>query len=172
MQLKRILTTMLCFLFIQAQAAFQATPQAILEATIQLESSLSKDVQKIQPGTPILFTAVVRNKGALTSQEGTLQIRFVFSDLVEHLTTGALFQTEQLTLPSIPPGEEITLSFKTPQVLPTIYDFVRQDWGMRRYEAIAAVNGNEQMIGVSSIVFSAYYYARPSQETPKVVPSK
>jgi hypothetical protein len=121
---------------------------------------------QIQPGTAVKLTVTVENKGQLASPPGELFVRYAFARPLEKEAISIIFETEKQSLPSIEPGGEVDIHFKTTHQIPSLLDFVRYDWSMREYQAIAMINEEENMIGTLAITFSAYYYPGIKKELP------
>ncbi len=131
---------------------------AILRTTILL----SEDQQTICPGQPITLSAQICNVGNMPNPEGSLYIRYAFPAPLHTHPRSVIFRTESLRLPSILPGSCMKVSFSTPHILPTLYDYIRDDWAKRHYEAVVNINGEEKVSGSRAILFSAHYYlSRP-----------
>ncbi len=151
----------------------QTADQVILQGSIQIESI--KQIQgdqtnKIQPGTPVKLSVTIENNGQQTSPPGQLYVRYAFAHPLEHEATSVIFQTEKKTLPPIEPGKTIHMTFDTSHQIPSVLDFVRYDWSIREYQALAVINQEEHMIGTLAITFSAYYYPGTQKEFPTKIP--
>ena len=126
---------------------------------------------KIQPGTAVKLVVTVENKGAQESPAGDLYVRYAFAHPLENEAASVIFETEKKPLPPIEPGKKADISFETPHQIPSLLDFVRYDWSIREYQAIAVVNGTDHTIGTLAITFSAHYYPGIKKEYPvKVAP--
>ncbi|CCB90511.1 putative uncharacterized protein [Waddlia chondrophila 2032/99] len=112
----------------------------------------------VQPGTTIQLQAAVKNAGTASSKEGALHIQFAFPEPLNDRKDSTIFETERVALPSIAPGEEVLVIFDKMHRWPNFFDFIRDDWAMREYQAIAIIGGHAQTIGTLTIAFSAYYY--------------
>lgn len=123
---------------------------------------------RIQSGIEVEIQVKVKNEGKFSSQPGTLLVKYDFPFSTNEKT---LFETEKLTLPTLNPGEEQIFKFSKRQRMPTIYDFVRDDWGKREYQAIAELAGHKHTLGLLNLTFSAYYYDIPSSSPVAMVPS-
>lgn len=117
--------------------------------------------QKIQPTTPVKISATLTNQDGKPSQPALLSVRYALAPPLEREAHSCLFQTETILLPSIPSGDTLTVTFKTPHLLPAIHDFVRDDWSMREYQLILTSDNQETTLGTLKITFSAYYYTSP-----------
>jgi len=148
------------------------TNGAYLEAKIEfIPTERVKGSEVIQPGSPIIISAQLKNSGTQNSQEGYFYVRFTYPKPLQNQPKSQLYVTERVTLPSIAPGKLATIEFKTTQQTPSLYDFIRQDYGMRQYQAIVVIDNKEYIIGNAALTFSAYYYAGPTHEMPTKVPS-
>ncbi|CCB85596.1 putative uncharacterized protein [Parachlamydia acanthamoebae UV-7] len=125
---------------------------------------------QIQAGIEVAFSVKVKNEGNQASQPGTLQVYYRFPPSLQHLSSASLFETEEVSLPVLQPGEEKMITFDKKQRMPTLYDFVRDDWGKREYQAIARVAGQDQVLHVVALTFSAYYYEIPISTKIAAVP--
>lgn len=121
---------------------------------------------KIQPGTAVKLVVTVENKGLHESPAGQLYVRYAFAHPLENEKASIIFETEKKPLPAIEPGKTLDIAFETPHQIPSLLDFVRYDWSIREYQAIAVVNNTENMIGTLAITFSAYYYPGIKKEFP------
>ena len=115
------------------------------------------DTQHIPPGTRMLLSATITNQGPDRTLPGTLSICFTLIEPLNHEKDATLFETTQEVLPSLNPGESIVISFPSPDRWPSISDFIREDYGLRHYEARARIGGEEKVIGTLSYSFSATY---------------
>lgn len=147
----------------------------ILQGSIQIQPTKpvpGDETGKIQPGTPVKLIVTVENKGNQNSPAGQLFVRYAFAHPLDKEKTSVLFETEKKPLPSIEPGKKIDIAFDTPHQIPSLLDFVRYDWSIRDYQAIAMINQEEHMIGTLAITFSAYYYPGIKKEFPvKISPN-
>lgn len=146
----------------------------VLQGSIHIEpvQAIAGDqTGKIQPGTAVKIIVTVENKGLQESPSGQLYVRYAFAHPLEHEETSVLFQTEKKPLPPIEPGKKIDIAFDAVHQIPSVLDFVRYDWSIREYQAIAVINEEENMIGTLAITFSAYYYPGIKKEFPvKIAP--
>ncbi len=127
--------------------------------------------EKVQPGTKMQLRAIVRNEGDVPSKAGRLYIRFAFPKPLDKQENSVIFKTEVENLPSLEPGEHIAINFTTTHHWPSIFDFIRNDWAMREYEAITTIDHKELITGTRVISFSAYYYEGPASKKPVRVSS-
>ena len=126
---------------------------------------------KIQPGTPVKIVVTVENKGLQESPPGQLYVRYAFAHPLENEASSVLFETEKKPLSAIEAGKKVDIAFDAVHQIPSVLDFVRYDWSIREYQAIAVINQEESMIGTLAITFSAYYYPGIKKELPtKVMP--
>lgn len=146
--------------------------EALLQGSIAIKTSApSNDSNKIMPGMPIYLSTKIKNQGNLPSQEGVVFIRFAFPHPLEKQANSLLFRTEDVVLPSLAPDQEIEISFKSPHQWPTLYDFIRFDWGMRRYQTVVKFGDLEYVIAQIPISFSAYYYPGLMEQYSEKVPA-
>lgn len=145
---------------------------ALLQGDICLTplKPLSDSEMKIQPGTPIKLSMTVENKGLQSSSSGEVYIRYAFSRPLENDYRSIIYQTERVALPPLAPQEKLTVHFEKEHFLPSLIDFVRDDWPMREYQAIVEFNGLQKAIGTLAISVSAYYYPGVKKELPAIVP--
>lgn len=141
---------------------------SILQGSIHLlpANGSTDNEGKIQPGTAVKLMVTVENKGMQESPAGELYIRYAFAHPLEHEKTSIIFETERKTLPPIEPGKKVDIPFDTSHQIPSLLDFVRYDWSLREYQAIAVIDKTESMIGTLAITFSAYYYPGIKKEFP------
>ena len=114
----------------------------------------------------------MKNVGTEVSAPGTIYVRYAFLEPFHQHEQSILFQTEKLTLPSIAPGNEIELAFSQAHQLPSVFDYIREDWPMRQYEARVNIGGKEETIGRVALSVSAHYYQGPTHLIPKPVEGK
>lgn len=141
----------------------------ILEGSIQIHPTKAlpnNQEGQIQPGTPVKIGVTVENKGEQASPKGELFVRYVYAHPLEKEKTSLIFETEKKELPSIEPSKKIEIVFDTPHQIPSLLDFVRDDWSMREYQATALINEKEYLLGTLAITFSAYYYPGMKKEFP------
>lgn len=149
----------------------QATPNkhVILQGSIQIQPTKvlpNSQVGQIQPGTPVKIAVTVENKGEQKSSAGELFVHYAYAHPLEKEKTSLIFETEKKELPSIEPGKKIEIAFDTPHQIPSLLDFVRDDWSLREYQATALINQKEYLLGTLAITFSAYYYPGMKKEFP------
>lgn len=154
--------TLLLIAFIFCGMSLQADTQTNLETQIFIKS----DGGRIQPGSPVTLCALVKNLGKEASVPGKIRLVFAFPKPLDTQANSKLFETEELALPSIPPGKDVVVTFKNTHQLPSLFDFIRNDWGMRQYHAFITIGKDTQLSGTRGLTFSAYYYEGPSIEIP------
>jgi hypothetical protein len=106
------------------------TPTTVLQGTIVLQSlqNLQDKNTKIQPGTPAKLSVKIENTGIEESPAGQLYIRYVFAKPLDRQPNSLIFQTEKIAIPALQPHTEKTITFETAHQLPSLIDFVREDW--------------------------------------------
>lgn len=171
----RICLLSFLILSIYAEASIQESPVlgALLQAKIKavsLEKSSGKQ-GKVEPGAQVKLSAVIKNVGDQPNAPGEFFVRFAFPKILKREEDHFFYQTEKVALPSIEPGDFITINFSTLHQWPSLFDYIRHDWAMREYEAFVVIHNQEQLIGTTSIAFSAYYYEVPKEKAVKVLSS-
>ncbi len=157
-------------------SCFNLSAEAVLQATLTVASNSQRtdssveNMGKIQPGSQIKLVATVQNTGTEPNAPGKISIRYIFPEPLSSQPNSMLFQTEWLTVPSITPGQEVVVNFPTDQNWPSLFEFIRHDWGMRQFQAIMPVDGTDKILGTLSVLFSAYYYQGPNKEIGTPVP--
>lgn len=157
------------------QIAAEEGEQSILQGSIHIQpvKNVPGDLTgKIQPGTQVKISVEVENKGGKVSPAGQIYVRYAFSQPLEHEKSSILFETEKKSLTSIEPGKKIEIAFDTPHLIPSLLDFVRDDWSIREYQAIALIDKQEHIIGTLALTFSAYYYPGIKKELPAEIITK
>ena len=146
---------------------------AILDAKIELKpNSAEKSVQpSIQPGKEIIITATITNEGTEKNKPGHFYVKFAYPTPLAAKPNSELFITEKILLPPISPGKEATIQFKTTQMTPSLFDFVRNDYAMRQYQAIVVIEDKQYLIGTATLTFSAQYYPGLPHEISTTVPA-
>lgn len=129
------------------------------------------DTGKIQPGTAVKISVSIENRSQQVSPAGQLYVRYAFAPPLEGEKASVIFETEKKSLPSIEPGKKIEIAFDALHETPSLLDFVRYDWSIREYQAIAIINQHEYNVGNLAITFSAYYYPGIRKEIPTIIPS-
>jgi hypothetical protein len=149
----------------------QPSQGAILAATIKAipAQTTQASTGKFQPGYPVKLSVNIANQGKKASSAGIVYLRFVFPKPLDKEPNSLVFKTENVALPSIAAGEQIEISFSTIHQWPFLLDFIRDDWGMREYQAVIIVDNEEHIIGTRTIAVSAHYYEGPNHELPSIV---
>ncbi len=151
------------------QTQLTDTKNIILQGSIHIQSIKvlpGDETGKIQPGTPVKIFVTVENKGQQASPSGQLYVRYAFAQPLDQEAISVIFETEKKRLPSIEPGKMVEIAFDTPHQIPSLLDFIRYDWSIREYQAMAIINQDEYVIGTLAITFSAYYYPGIKKEFP------
>lgn len=170
--MKKLLLLITCLLTLSLTA--ETENKAILSAQVELlPSQISNNNPKIiQPGIPITVAVKISNTGTESSEVGIFFVRFAYPQELRDKPQSELFVTEKISLPSIAPGKEASIIFNKQQPTPSLFDFIRQDYGMRQYQAVAVIENKEYIIGNETLTFSAHYYQGPASEINLAVPSK
>lgn len=170
------ITLILALLLIQragySKTEKNITEEAVLQASIQITSMTpipGDQPEKFQPGSPVKIAVSIENKGKHPSPEGDLFVRFAFAHPLHTHKGSVIFQTEKKFLPSIEGDKAVVIQFDTPHKLTSLLDFVRDDWSIREYQAVAVINQKEYVVGTLAITFSAYYYPGMAKEVPAEV---
>jgi len=153
--------------------SYREVAGALLNTTIHASpvKSPRENQGRIQPGTRVKLTATVKNMGDVPSAPGKIFLRFAFPKPLNREPTSVIFETDPEGLPSIPPGETLTINFKNVHQWPSLFDYIRHDWAMREYEAVVAIKDKEYITGTRAISFSAYYYEGHEEKEPVRVSS-
>ncbi len=154
------LILLLSFFGQKADAENMEAKTALLQASIEVFTTEPKETEakNVQPGSYVKLKAIVTNVGDLPNNPAQMFIRFAFPKPLSLHSKSILFKTEIKQVPKLAPNESITIDFETAHKWPTIFDFVRNDWAMREYEAIINDGKVEKIFGNRAIFFSAYYY--------------
>ena len=163
---------MLFSFFLSLCICFIGDIQGMIHTNLEAQIAIQAEGGKIQPGTPVSLSATIKNIGEQTNAPGNIQLQFLFPKPLDKQPNSLIFETEKQPLPSIDPGKELVITFTTQHQLPSLFDFIRNDWGMRQYQALISIDNHPQIAGTLSVTFSAYYYQGPSQEIPVEVPAK
>lgn len=147
-------------LMILSVGCADASPE--IKGTVLIAPAKGGDSQKILPGSPIVLKVQVRNAGSLPSPEAALFIRYAYPEPLDKQTGSVLYTSETEPVPTLAPGESAVVSFSTAHQLPTLYEFIRNDWSMRKYEAVLTQGDKQIVIADLPLTFSAYYYTGPS----------
>lgn len=165
----KVFITTILFMFVGIFSLHSETNSSNLLAVIHFSGD---NAGKYHAGTPLSFETKIKNLGVQKSPAGKIRIQFQYPSQLKDHPNSQLFKTEELDVPSIAPGDQLIVKFKTTQTLPNIFDYVRNDWAMREYQAVLTVTetGKEYVIGIANLTYSAYYYEAPQKQTPTVVP--
>lgn len=145
---------------------------SILQGSIEFspaQANAKDEAGKIQPGTAIKLIVTIKNKGQQANPAGQLYVRYAFAHPLEKEKESLIFETEKKPLPSIEPGNKIQITFDAPHQIPSLLDFIRDDWSLREYQAMAVIEKKEYMIGTLALTFSAHYYPGMKKELPATV---
>lgn len=159
-------------LMVSALSSASGDLAPVLQASIKIAPAYAREdkPELLQPGMPALLKTVVKNTGGLPSQEGEVFIRFALPKPLARMGKGMMFETEKEPLRSLQAGEELEIAFKTPQQLPGLAEFLKNDWPMHIYEAVVRFGQEEFVVGSGTITFSAHYYPGPNKPQPTPVP--
>jgi len=155
--------------FISSVNAQTGDNQAILQGAILVQPTSQPtqfQTDKVQPGHSVTIALLVENVGNSANPPAKVSIRFAFAKPLENEQNSILFETEQVDLTSIQPGSSIELTFGKTHQWPSLPDFIREDWGMREYQAILEIGERKELVGSLAITFSAYYYPGVRKELP------
>lgn len=146
---------------------------AILQAQIHAIPDTALDIKtgKIQPGAKIALQVEIKNIGNQPSAPGNLYVQFSLMEPMDDLLANRVFRTELISIPKIYPGQVEVLKFTKTHQWPSVFDYVKQSWNMRHYQAIFKQDNakKELVIGTLPLLFSAYYYEGPRQQIPQQV---
>lgn len=164
--------TLFTFTFLIISSLLFAEKNALLDAKVVLlpAEPTASDARIITPGSAIIVSAKITNTGTEYNEQGYFFVRFTYPNPLAGQLKSELFTTEKVPLPSIAPGREATINFVSSQKSPSLFDYIRQDYGMRQYQAVAVIDHKEYVIGNATLTFSAYYYAGPHHEIRTTVP--
>lgn len=156
---------LLSLLFAIVGLADAVTPPPALEG--KMIFSTQGDAPLL-PGVPVIFRARFKNPSNHASPAGRVMIRHCFVPPFQAAEKSCTFSTETQPLPSLNPGEEKELFFATTQTLPTISDFLRNNFGMRHYELLFTANGQStpHLVQAVSLTHSVVYYPAVEQDFP------
>lgn len=147
----------------------------LLQASIELYPSQTipgNETGKIQPGTQVKVMVTVKNKGQQKNPAGQLYVRYAFAHPLENEKGSMIFETEKKPLPPIEPGNKAEIKFDGLHQIPSLLDFIRDDWSLREYQAIAIIDKEEYMLGTLAVTFSAHYYPGMKKELPTTISPK
>jgi hypothetical protein len=170
--MKKLFVFLSCLIALNVNLIAENGEKAVLQAEVELlpATPTDKHAPVIQPGSQILVSTQIKNTGTKANEKGYFFVRFVYPTPLAGKANNELFQTEKVMLPSIQPGKVASITFKTPQQSPSVFDFIREDFGMRQYQAVIVIDNKEYIIGNAALTFSAYYYSTPAHEIPLEVP--
>ena len=144
-----------------AQSQLTEQKNVTLQGTIQLVPTKEMPggaAGQIQPGTHVKFVVEVENNGPNPTPNGELFVQYAFAYPLDKEDSSVLFESEKKELPSIEPGKTIKIAFDASHQIPSLFDFIRNDWTLREYKAVALIDKKEHLIGTLALTFSAYYY--------------
>lgn len=159
------------FLLSSTNLSSQDAKGSILEGKIEISSGNKETPQIIQPGKDLIISVKVTNVGKEVNKPGHFYVRFAYPTPLADRPKSELYISEKIQLPPINPGSEATVQFKKTQATPSIYDFVRNDYAMRQYQAVVVIDNKDYLIGTASLTFSAQYYPGTPQEIETSVPA-
>ena len=145
-------------LFIHASDLKSSNETSMTADIFLTQEGAATDKPKFQPVFPVQISTTVVNKGATASKPMKLLVRYAYPQPYQHSPDSILFETEVINLPVLQSGEESKIQFAKSQPLPTISDFVHNDWPMRQYQAVVVTDGKEEVVGTLALTYSAYYY--------------
>ena len=153
---------------------FSIHAEALLQTSINAipQNNPHSTREHVQPGTVMQLQASVKNVGNAPSQAGLIKIQYAFPKPLNTQDNSVIFETETANLPSIAPGQQISFLFKKKHQWPTLFNFIRNDWALREYQAIATIDNRTQVIGTLMVAFSAYYYEGSASNKPVEVSSR
>ncbi len=167
----------ICAIYTAVLSAQQVTnrsekQQAVLQAAILVQPTAQPtqfQTDKIQPGHSVKISLVAENIGNSSSPAGKIFVRFALAKPLDNEPNSVVFETETVDLPSIQPGHSIELAFEKTHQWPSLPDFIKDDWGMREYQAVVDLENHKEAIGSLAITFSAYYYPGVRKELPYTI---
>jgi len=142
------------------RSPFQAPVGPILKATVKINVISSPDrfnPGSIMPGSTVKVGAIVKNTGDQENKRGQIYIRYAFADPLHKEPNSIVFETEKEDLPAILPDHTSVITFSKTHTWPSVFDYLRDDWNMRQYQVVVVVDGQESVIGHSTIAVSASY---------------
>lgn len=154
----------LVFLVSALGYVWSSSPVGVAETMVQgelvLESlePVATFPGSIQPGKPVKIKLILSNRGQAVTPAGEAIVQYGFGKPLEDHIESVIFQTEKAPVSPIEPGASVEITFKTPHQLPSIYDFVRNDWSMREYQAVLQFGNSKTIVAILPLTFSAYYY--------------
>lgn len=161
----------ICIFVVFGSVHLNADEKTTLQGILTIVPAIpEKDPARITPGTPVILKAEIQNIGKVPNDKGTLSIRYAYIHPFHEKEGSILFETEKIPLPSLAPGEKTEIAFMNPHPLPSASDYIRYDWPMRQYEAVAYINGKEVIIGRVALSLSAHFYQGPQHKITAAVP--
>ncbi|MGA8165121.1 MAG: hypothetical protein WB791_08885 [Waddliaceae bacterium] len=150
-----------------------AVKGALLQAAINANAlePPKQPSEKVIPRTEMRLSAIVKNVGDVPSAPGRVFVQFGLPKPMDANPESVIFKTERVNLPSIEPGQYLVINFSKYHQWPSMFDFIRNEWAMREYQAIVDIDGKEAIAGTRLISFSAYYYEGRASEIPVRVTS-
>ncbi|MBA2728240.1 MAG: hypothetical protein H0U49_08740 [Parachlamydiaceae bacterium] len=146
-------------LFVQASNLDSRNENPITADIVLSQEGAPRDKQmKFQPVFPVKITSTISNHSSVSSKPTKLLVRYAYPQPYHNSTGSLIFETEAVDIPVLQPGEEKNVQFAKGHQLPTISDFVLNDWAMRQYQAITVTDGKEIVVGTLALTYSAYYY--------------
>ncbi len=118
----------------------------------------SDNPQHFQPVFPVQISTTVINKSTSATKPQKVLVRYAYPQPHQKSLESIIFETEAVDLPILQPGEEKNIVFTKGHQLPTLADFIHQDWPMRQYQSVTVQEGSEQVVGTLALTYSAYYY--------------
>ena len=154
---------------VSTTSAHTMEKQATMQAAILVQPTIQPtqfQTDKIQPGQSVKISLLAENIGDTASPASKIFVRFALAKPLDNEPSSILFETEAKELPVIQPGNSLEIAFEKTHKWPSISDFIREDWGMREYQAVIQVEGQQEIIGSLAVTFSAYYYPGIRKELP------
>jgi hypothetical protein len=147
--------------------------ESLLQGELFLEpvQPLKDHPEGVQPGKTTKFKLVLQNKGPGVSPAGEVFVQFGLAKPLENQADSVLFHTEKAAVPALASGEKKEVIFSTTHQLPCLFDFVRNDWLLREYQAIFAFDRQEKVVAILPLTFSAYYYPGVQREMQTSLPT-
>lgn len=155
-------------IFAFLSTAFANESASILQGSIHLIPS--DPTGKIYPENDLKLAATIENVGTKASPSGTAYLRFALIAPLENQKDSVLFETEKKPFSSILPQQKIEIAFDAMQKIPSILDYVRNDWFLREYQLIVGIEGKEMVIATLAFTFSAYYYPTLKKSFSTLIP--
>ena len=146
--------------------AIQPEDDIIMKADIMISSVNDSNSSKIIPGQPVKLKALVKNSGSKKSLRSKIQVIYDYTKPLKSESEKPLYTSKVVEIPEIEPGKSFLVEFDTPHKLPSIADFITEDWALREYQAVLTEADTPKIIGSLAITFSAYYYPAVHKEIP------